>query len=286
MQFDRKQAIENPELHLQEQQILELFNKNDQIVIFDIGACEGESSIRYSRILPQCRVFTFEPIPGNFKFIQDNISHYEKEKQVTPFQLCLSNKNGHADFHISSGRPDEFKEKSLDWEFGNKSSSLLAPDKTLDTYKWIEFKEKISVPTIRLDDFLNEHSIPQIDFVHMDVQGAELMVLEGAGNQLNRIKNIWLEVEAVALYKGQPIKKDIEKYFKSKGYIKLIDTVNKVDGDQFWSLGEWIIKQKGQEWVSKRQAFIKAQEDARKVPLIQQMRDKVQLRTRLKKIFK
>jgi FkbM family methyltransferase len=254
-------------------------------VIFDIGACEGESSVRYSRIFEKSQIYTFEPIPKNFSIIESNINEFGKINQIHPFSVCLSNKVGEADFHISSGTPEEFKEKNVDWEFGNKSSSLLPPDKTLEMYNWIEFKEKITVPTIRLDGFMKENSITQIDFVHMDVQGAELMVLDGAGDLFGAIKNIWLEVEAIALYKGQPIKKDIEAYFLKRGYIKLIDTVNKVDGDQFWSKEDWIISRKGIAWVNERKAEIRRQEKEREVPFFQRLRDKVQLRTRLKKMF-
>jgi FkbM family methyltransferase len=286
MNFDRKQSIIDKNLHLQESLLLELFKEDASICIFDIGACEGESSVRYSRLFPNSKIYTFEPIPSNFKLINENIAFFQKENQITALQICLSDKDGTAEFHVSSGTPEEFKEKKVDWEFGNKSSSLLQPGKTLETYDWLEFKDKIEVTTIRLDRFISEHSIKQIDFVHMDVQGAELMVLNGAADSFYKIKNIWLEVEAVPLYKGQPVKKDIEKYFKSRGYIKLIDTVNKVDGDQFWSHKDWIISQLGHYWIENRAKEIEKIEKSREIPLMQQLRDKLQLRTRLAKIFK
>jgi len=285
MLYDRKKAILNDELQLQEKLLAELFEKLEIITIFDIGACEGESSIRYSRQFPNARVCCFEPIPSNIKLIQNNISEFEVSK-VQAFEICLSDKDGEAEFHVSSGRPEEFNGKDVDWEFGNKSSSLLPPDKTLDTYKWLEFKNKIKVPTIKLDTFLSREKIDQIDFAHMDVQGAELMVLRGAGNKINAIKNIWLEVEAIPLYKGQPVKKDVETFLSNLGYVKLVDTVDKVAGDQFWSRREWITSRMGESWVQNRINQIKAEEKARKVGLLQSLRDKIQLRTRLKNFLK
>jgi FkbM family methyltransferase len=286
MNLDRKESIIDEKLHLQESLLLELFKEDASVCIFDIGACEGESSVRYSRIFPNSKIFTFEPIPANFKLIKENIAYFQIENQITAIQICLSDKDGMAEFHVSSGTPEEFKEKNVDWEFGNKSSSLLQPGKTLETYNWLEFKDKIEVSTIRLDRFISEHSIKQIDFVHMDVQGAELMVLNGAGDSFSKIKNIWLEVEAVPLYQGQPVKKDIEKYFKSRGYIKLIDTVNNVDGDQFWSHKDWIIAQLGHSWVENKTKEIERIEKAREIPLLQKLRNKLQIRTRLAKLFK
>jgi FkbM family methyltransferase len=285
MLYDRAFAINNPELHLQEKQLFELFSNNDKLVIFDIGACEGESSLRYSRLFPNATVYTFEPIPSNFKLITENIKNYNNT-QIKAFELCLSDKKGTADFYVSSGKPPEFSNTDVDWEFGNKSSSLLPPDKTLETYDWLQFKEKVVVPTERLDNFMNQNNINEIDFVHMDVQGAELMVLDGAGDLLRNLKNIWLEVEAVPLYKGQPVKKDIEKFFIEKGYVKLLDTVDKVAGDQFWSKKDWVLQKKEINWLSKREKEIRLLEQSRKVPFSQIIKDKIRLRTRLKSLFK
>jgi FkbM family methyltransferase len=285
MLYDRAFAINNPELHLQEKQLFELFSSDEKLVIFDIGACEGESSLRYSRLFPNALIYTFEPIPSNFKLITSNINNYQNT-QIKAFELCLSDKKGTADFHVSSGAPSEFSGKEVDWEFGNKSSSLLPPDKTLETYEWLQFKEKVVVPTERLDNFMVQNNIKEIDFVHMDVQGAEIMVLNGAGEKLNNLNNIWLEVESVSLYKGQPVKKDIEKFFKERGYVKLLDTVDKVAGDQFWSKKDWIIQKKDIGWLNQREKEIHTLEQSRKIPISQLIRDKIRLRTRLKSLFK
>jgi FkbM family methyltransferase len=285
MLYDRNKFILDDELQLQEKLLSELFKSEENITIFDIGACEGESSIRYSRQFPNARVCCFEPIPSNFKLIQHNITEFEASK-VQAFEICLSDKDGEAEFHVSSGKPDEFNGKDVDWEFGNKSSSLLPPDKLLATNKWLEFKNEIKVSTIKLDTFLSRETIDQIDFAHMDVQGAELMVLRGAGNKINVIKNIWLEVESIPLYEGQPVKKDVESFMSNLGYVKLIDTVDEVAGDQFWSRREWLISRMGERWVQNRINQIKGKEKASEVGFLQSLRDKIQLRTRLKSLLK
>jgi FkbM family methyltransferase len=285
MFYDRKSAITNKELQIQEEFLCEIFKPEENFVVFDIGACEGESSIRYSNLFSNAKIYTFEPVPNNFKKVEQNIADFNATN-VKPFQLCLSNGNGEAEFHVSSGQPEEFKNKQVDWEFGNKSSSLLPPDKTLNTYTWLEFKDKIKVKTIRLDSFLKEKQIEQIDFVHMDVQGAELMVLNGAGNKLNSIKNIWLEVAAIPLYKGQPIKKDIKAFLSARGFVKISENFDKVAGDQFWSKQDWILNRMGEKWLTEKMAIVQKEENSRKVGLVKQIRDKVQLRSRIIKLFK
>jgi len=284
MLYDRTSVITNPELEIHEKQLNELFRKDASLVIFDIGACEGESSMRYSRQFSNANVYTFEPVPGNFKLVEKNVAQFAATN-VHPFQLCLSNKTGTAEFYVSSGRPDEFKDKELDWEFGNKSSSLLAPDKTLEAYDWIEFKDKISVPTIRLDNFTTEHKISHIDFIHMDVQGAELMVMEGAGDFLKNIRSLWLEVEEISLYKNQPLRKDVENFFKQRGFIKILETKLNVFGDQFWCERNWLVELKGEKWIVDRTAELKARAKQNRKHFFNNIRDRVQLRTRLKKLL-
>jgi len=285
MKYDRKTYITDPTVHIHEKQLRELFPEGSSPVIMDIGACEGENSVRYSRYFPAGKVYTFEPIPSNFKLVQSNIEAY-KTPNITPFNVCLSDKEGTAEFYVSSGKPDEFKDKDLDWEFGNKSSSLLPPHKTLEAYSWIEFKDKITVQTRRLDNLMKENGLDHIDFIHMDVQGAELMVLEGSGAQLQNLRNIWLEVEAIPLYKGQPIKRDVERFFEKSGFVKLVDVPDPVVGDQFWSEEKWLISLKGADWVKQKKAENKRNDQLeRRRQLVQGIRDKVRFRTRVKSLF-
>jgi len=111
------------------------------------------------------------------------------------------------------------------------------------------------------------------------------MVLAGAGNLIESINNIWLEVEAVQIYKNQPVKKDIEQFFRSNGFTKVIDTVNHVDGDQFWTRTNWIKQRKSESWINEKVSEVRNHELKYKIPLITKIRQKLQIRTRLKKIF-
>lgn len=214
--------------------LLGLFNQSDPLQIFDIGACEGEDAVRYSKLFHNSTVFLFEPRPDNLKKVEENISKYNCTN-IRVSDLALSNENGNATFYLSSGQPD-LENKPEDWDFGNKSSSLLPPSEEMKKHtEWLEFKETLEVTTKRLDEFCNANKVEQIDFIHMDVQGAELMVLEGAGSFINKIAAIWLEVEAVELYKGQPLKNDIELFMEKNGFIRIKSTVNNIAGDQLYA---------------------------------------------------
>jgi len=92
----------------------------------------------------------------------------------------------------------------------------------------------VKVTTQKLSHYVRDQNIAAIDFIHMDVQGAELMVLEGAGSFIQNIKAIWLEVENVALYKDQPTKTAIEDFMAKHHFVCVKSTVNEVAGDQFY----------------------------------------------------
>ena len=211
--------------------LLKLFNKNDKLTILDIGGCEGEESIRYSRIFPFSSIYIFEPLPENRKLILENIIKY-KTKNIELVPFAVSDEEGFSQFYVSSGHPEN-QPKDLDWDFGNKSSSLLFPESTYNQ-NWLKFNEEINVQTIKLDNFFIKNKIDEIDFVHMDVQGAELKVLIGANDHIKHIKAIWLEVANVELYNGQPLRSDIEIFMKSKGFCLIKSELEGQVGDQFY----------------------------------------------------
>jgi FkbM family methyltransferase len=164
--------------------------------------------------------------------LKKNISKY-KVNDISPIHLALSNQVGKADFWVSSGAPEELK-NNTEWDYGNKSSSLLPPNKTQDVFKWLKFENKEIVNTSTLELFCKENKIDTIDFIHIDVQGAELMVLSGARSKIPFIKMIWMEVENIELYKNQPLKDEVEKFMKTSGFTKIKDNVSHIAGDQLW----------------------------------------------------
>lgn len=214
-----------------EAELNSLFDRDDELIIFDVGACEGEDSVKFSQRFPNAKVYAFEPLPKNFEKIKNNLDKYVATN-INISQVALSNKKGKSIFFVSSGRPEGASED--DWDYGNKSSSLLRPAKVKKVHEWLSFDEEVSVKTSRLDQFMKDNKLTKIDFLYMDVQGAELMVLEGAGEFLKNIRAVWMEVESVELYKNQPLKKDVEIFMQKNGFYKLKDTVDSVSGDQLF----------------------------------------------------
>jgi FkbM family methyltransferase len=192
-----------------------IYAPNEALVIFDIGACEGEDSIRFARHYPRATVFSFEPLPANAAIVRHNLQVYGAAS-VRFFPIALSDRSGEATFHVSSGTPPSVTDHG--WNFGNKSSSLLAPSDAAPMHGWVKFNERIAVPTQTLDEFCRAQGIDHIDFIQMDVQGAERLVLNGATEMLPRITAIWLEVACCEHYRGQPLAADMERFMRQHGF--------------------------------------------------------------------
>jgi FkbM family methyltransferase len=212
------------------QELLKIFNPKDAITIFDIGSNECEDSIRYSKTFPNARIFAFEPIKENYDKCVKNTAEY---RNIKVYNCALGDSKHIDEMYVSSGCPEgRINDERHNW--GNKSSSLLKPKEHLNIHPWCEFNEKQPVMVDRIDNICNFLHINDIDYCHIDVQGFELKVLNGAGDFINKIKCIYLEVEAIELYEGQPLKEDIEKFMDENGFVKIGDTVDHISGDQLY----------------------------------------------------
>lgn len=140
-------------------------------VVFDIGASVGDTAATLLRAFPHAEVYCFEPLGDSFRCLTRRISGFGS--RVKCFHLALSNKNGKADFYIS---------KNAD------SSSLIAP-----LQEAVGKVERVEL--VRLDDFVEKLGIKRIDFVKIDVEGAEKELIEGGMNTFtNLVDNVFVEI--------------------------------------------------------------------------------------------
>src|SRR5262249_33514243 len=75
---------------------------------------------------------------------------------------------------------------------------------------------RIPAKTTRLDDI---PEITGVDFLKVDVQGAELDVLKGAERLLRGSPVIQIELEFVEIYKGQALFSDVDPFLRQRGYL-------------------------------------------------------------------
>jgi FkbM family methyltransferase len=125
--------------------------------VLDIGAQSGFYSLVLSRLVgPEGMVFAFEPLPANFRVLEENLS-------LNSIQNVMIRREAVSDF---SG--------NIRFEFPREEVSLIAGP-LLES----DNRGAFQVPAISLDDFARQTGQP-IQFIKMDVEGAETAVLRGA----------------------------------------------------------------------------------------------------------
>lgn len=204
-----------------ESDLVRTFGKTAEIMIADIGMCDGLSSITYARIFPKAKIVGFEPREDNCVEAMKNFEEYGIKDRVEVYNVALSDCEGTTKFWQSEGQAEGVK----DWDTGNKSSSLLVPKDHISEHPWCRFKQTYAnIKKLDSYGFL-------IDFMHIDVQGAELKVLKGGINTLKNVKVIWAEVATVELYRDQPMKADVIAFLAQEGFRVIKDTCRTKYGD-------------------------------------------------------
>lgn len=135
----------------------------------DLGAHRGYYTLLASKLVGEKgRVFAFEPAPENFALLARNV---KGRRNVSLVQKAVSNKSGTAKFFLS---PDDSVTHSL-YKVG-------------DNRQWVE------VEVTNLDEFFKDKD-SNIDFVKMDIEGAEMNALEGMTKTIRENKNLGIITE-------------------------------------------------------------------------------------------
>lgn len=180
--------------------LLELFPEDFLINILDIGAALNENPPYQSLIdAGRARIIGFEP---NTQECEKLNHEYGAPHRFFPY-------------FVSDGQPATFHETN--WVL---TGSLFEPNMPLLDKFWNlgEVMTKVashSVSTTRIDDI---SEIGDVDFIKIDVQGAELAVFRNALRILADTVLIQTEVEFVEFYKGQPMFADVDIFLRGQGF--------------------------------------------------------------------
>lgn len=165
--FDHDKGLFNFDIwgwDLRELRFLDIFLKPG-MVFLDVGAYHGlYSVIAGKKIAPDGKVYAFEPTPSHSRRIHHHL-YLNQVKNVKVETLALSDQDGISAFHVPTN--------------GVMSvGSLLPSISSRGKLKQIDVRTKC------LDHYVKEQEITRIDLVKIDVEGAELLFLEGASKTL------------------------------------------------------------------------------------------------------
>lgn len=115
-------------------------------------------------------------------------------------------------FTCLGGRPANYDK---DFQY---ASSILTDKKHKDKHPWCNFNKTIKVPITTIDHFCEQKGLDRINFLWMDVQGAEGEVLKGATKMLSKIHYIYAECIDAEYYEGEWSFNQMNDFFKQKGW--------------------------------------------------------------------
>ena len=180
--------------------LFDFFPEKFHLDILDIGAALDEKPPYQSLVdAGRARIVGFEP----------------DAKECEKLNRTYGEPHRFFPFFAGDGNPAVFHETN--WAL---TGSLYEPNTPL-LEKFNNLAEVVSpvathaIETKRIDDI---PGIGNVDFIKIDVQGAELLVLRNALKALSGALLIQAEVEFVELYRGQPMFADVDSFLRSQGF--------------------------------------------------------------------
>ena len=162
---------------------IDSFEKKDDLIFWDIGANIGLYSIYNSIKNKSSSTIAFEPSTSNLRVLSRNISINKLENLIKIFPIPLTNKEN----KFLLMREGEFMEGAALNTFGETFN-----------FEGKEFKEKMNYKVIGTKiNYLIDNKILEIpDYIKIDVDGIEHLILEGANKHLKnkKIKSLSIEI--------------------------------------------------------------------------------------------
>lgn len=138
--------------------------------IIDGGSNIGLSLIYLKRLYPESKILAFEADPTIFKILKANISNFGF-KDIELINRALWNEETHLSFAVEGSDAGRV----------SRGDTEILPD-------------KIEVPTVRLHDYIDQ----PVDFLKLDIEGAETEVIIDSSDRLINVENIFIEYHSFA----------------------------------------------------------------------------------------
>ena len=162
---------------------IETFDKTKPILFWDIGSNIGLYSIYAATIHSNCKIVSFEPSSNNLRILTRNISINSLEDRISVFSNPLSDKNE----KFLMMQDDNFREGAALNTYGEKFNF---------EGKYQKYEMRYKLLGRNLEHLLKNKILDIPDYIKIDVDGIEHLILEGAGQFLEekKIKSISVEI--------------------------------------------------------------------------------------------
>lgn len=171
-------------------------------VFLDVGAHIGAASARLLYEFPRAVVHAFEPCSRVFSQLAERASG---EPRLRPHRLAVGAREGEVELNVTSNV---------------NFTSVLAPSERGRSYygEWMRTIDTERVRCVTLDTWATDAGIESVDFMKVDVQGAELDVLRGAERLLGRgVVGVYCEAQLRPEYEGAATLSEIDLFLRRFG---------------------------------------------------------------------
>lgn len=186
----------------------------------DVGAHKAENTLPVAQADPALTVYAFEPNTALCSALHGLVPN------LLALPMAASNEDGIATFHINAY---------------DSSSSLLPMDEEVRK-EWLggELLKEVGkqlVPTTRLDTFMARMNITHVDYLKIDAQGADYLVLQGMGDRSQDIARITAEVTITErqIYEGAAEPDVVMSHMKAIGFVVLREETQTRGQEKNWT---------------------------------------------------
>ena len=177
--------------------ILKKISKFHPLVIFDGGANIGRYSLLTNQLIPDVKIYSFEPVKNTFEVLKKNV---DDVNNIIPIGYGLYKNNCTKEINIYPS---------------HAHSSLI----NIQGWK-VRSKEKQTIELINGDDFMKQNKITEIDLLKLDVEGVEYDAILGFEEHIEKgkIKMIQFEYGYINI-STKRLLIDFYNYLENKGYL-------------------------------------------------------------------
>jgi FkbM family methyltransferase len=164
--------------------------------VLDVGANVGDWSLLAAELLPDATVWALEIVPATFARLRERVSGHAR---IRCFNLGLADRDGVLRMHY------------------DPAASTHA---TFTEYPHSGTRQSIDCAVRTGDAFVREHGIERVDFLKLDVEGAEHLVLAGLAESLSarRVRFVQFEYGRVNIL-TKFLLRDFHELFRRYGYV-------------------------------------------------------------------
>lgn len=181
---------------------LRLLRKGD--TVFEIGANRGDFTVLFSNVVGATgSLHAFEPVPPTFAALYERLKAECSFDNIKLNNLAMGDTEGVFQIHVPAG---DFGQASLR---SHTDSSWSKPG-----------RESYDCTVRTLDSYVAQNNLDRLDLIKIDVEGAELLVLQGGQQTLDRFHPV-IHFECFAPWSAafDYTPADLVSFLLSRGYL-------------------------------------------------------------------